>query len=574
LVTDNRLLRLNCGFCTRTGRRGENQDFVGLCFGSTLERSPQGQVVAIADGVSHGSGGRIAAEITVRSFLDGHFSASPTAGVPRNAARIIAAINGWLHGTARTDPALAAAATTFTALVLLGRNAHVLHVGDTRAYLLHDEHLLRLTDDHTLSQSDLRHVLSRAVGMEPEVRLDHRLQSLRAHDRLLLCTDGVHGALQDRELRALLLRRRSPTEDAQHIVDAALAAGSQDNASCIIVDVLEVPGTAAPELQNHFASLPIRALPATGDCVDGFRITSLLSDGRYSRLVRAVDTTTGAQVVLKFPQPSASASIHHLAFVREAWVAARLHSPHIGEVLEIPAERQTRLYSAMPYYAGETLEQRLLRRPRLNLAEGIGIALKLAKAVAALHRAGIIHRDIKPDNVMLETGGGLRLIDLGVVRLPRMEDFPATDIPGTPSYMAPELFAGEAGSEASDQYAFGVTLYRAFTVKYPHGEIEPFTHPRFSRAVPLLKYRPDLPAWLEHCLSRALETDPAKRYGDVLELALALEDSMAQGEPMHLRRLSLLERNPLRFWQCVSLLLFIALLASLIWHWLGQAAMR
>jgi serine/threonine protein kinase len=388
----------------------------------------------------------------------------------------------------------------------------------------------------------------------------------------LLCTDGVHGSLPDRELRALLLRRRAPTEDAGHIVAAALAAGSQDNASCIIVDVLEVPGAAAPELQIHFGSLPIQPLPGIGDCVDGFQITGLLSDGRYSRLLRAVDTTTRAEVVLKFPQPAiASASIHHQAFVREAWVAARLHSPHIGEVIELPAQRQSRLYSAMPYYSGETLEQRLLRRPHLGLAEGIGIALKLAKAVAALHRAGIIHRDIKPDNVMLESGGGLRLIDLGVVRLPRMDDFPAGDIPGTPSYMAPELFAGEAGDEASDQYAFGVTLYRAFTTKYPYGEIEPFSHPRFSRATPLLKCRPDLPAWLEHCLSRALDTDPTKRYGDVLELALALEDSMAQGEPLHLQRLSLLERDPLRFWQWVSALLFMALLASLVTHWLGQA---
>jgi serine/threonine protein phosphatase PrpC len=567
LATDPRRLRLNAGFFTHTGRRAENQDYLGLCSGPSLEQSPQGQVVAIADGVSHGKGGRIAAELAVRSFLDGHFSASPTAGVPRNAARTMAAVNSWLHHIARADPVLAAASTTFTALVLLGRNAHVVHVGDTRAYLLHDEQLLRLTDDHTLRQPDLRHVLSRAVGMEPDLRLDHRLQPLRAHDRLLLCTDGVHGSLGDADLRALLLRRRSPTEDAQHLVEAALAAGSQDNASCIIVDVLEVPGTAAPELQEHFAALPIQPPPATGEDVDGFRIGGLLSDGRYSRLMRATDTTTAREVVLKFPQPEiTSASIHHLAFVREAWVAARLHSPYVGEIVELPAERQTRLYSVMPYYQGETLEQRLLRRPRVNLNEGIDIALKLAKAVAALHRAGIIHRDIKPDNVMLEAGGGLRLIDLGVVRLPRMEDFPAGDIPGTPSYMAPELFEGEAGSEASDQFAYGVTLFRLLTGKYPYGEIEPFTRPRFAKAAVLSRYRPDLPAWLEHCLSRAVDPDVNARYGDLLELALALEDNMAHGEPQPMQRLPLLERNPLRFWQWVSALLFAALLASLVWR--------
>ncbi len=567
MVTDNRLLRVNAGFCTRSGRRDENQDYVGLCFGPPFETAPQGQAVAIADGVSHGSGGRIAAEIVVRSFLDGHSSAPPTEGVARNAARVVGAINAWLHGMARADRALASAATTFTALVLRGRNVHVLHVGDTRAYLLHEEQLTRLTDDHTLSHPDLRHVLSRAIGMEQEVRLDHRLQPLRAHDRLLLCTDGVHGSLSDRELRTLLLRRRAPNEDAGHIIDAALSAGSQDNASCIIVDVLDVPGAAAPELQGHFASLPIHPPPTEGQQVDGFRVGALVSDGRYSRLVRATDTLTGTEVVLKFPQPKvASDRTYHLAFVREAWVSAQLHSPYLGEVIELPPERQTCLYSVMPYYRGETLERRLLRTPRVTLREGVDIAMKLAKAVAVLHRAGIIHRDIKPDNVLLEEGGGLRLIDLGVVRLPRLEDFPAGDIPGTPSYMAPELFDGEAGTEASDQYAYGVTLYRTFTGRYPFGEIEPFTRPRFSSAVPLSRYRPDLPAWLEHRLARAIDPDPAARYGDLLELALVLEDSLSQGEPVNLRRLPLLERNPVRFWQAVSALLLAALIASLAWR--------
>ena len=129
------------------------------------------------------------------------------------------------------------------------------------------------------------------------------------------------------------------------------------------------------------------------------------------------------------PGTVGTGSTHHLAFVREAWVATRLQSPYVAEMIEQPAERQTRLYSVMPFYRGETLEQRLLRRPPVSLAEGGSIALRLAKAVAVLHRAGIVHRDIKPENVLLEDAGGLKLIDLGVVRLPRIEEFPAPDIP-------------------------------------------------------------------------------------------------------------------------------------------------
>ena len=207
MVIDNKRLRVNAGFCSRTGRRDENQDYVGLCTGAALELDAAGQVAAIADGVSHGDGGRVAAELTVRGFLDGYYSASPTVGVAQNAVAVMAALNGWLHVIARDDTRLKHASTTFTALVLQGRSAHVLHAGDTRAYHLHEDQLTRLTLDHTLSQPDLNHVLSRAVGMEASIRLDHRVQSLRIHDRLVLCTDGVHATLDDRRLRELLLRR-------------------------------------------------------------------------------------------------------------------------------------------------------------------------------------------------------------------------------------------------------------------------------------------------------------------------------------------------------------------------------
>jgi serine/threonine protein phosphatase PrpC len=564
-MSELRMLRVNADYCSKTGRRSENQDFVGLsCDG----QDPKiGHVAAIADGVSFGNAGRPAAELAVRSFIEAHHDANPTNGVARNSARAMASFNAWLHHAAGTDGKMRHAATTFTALVMVGRDAHVIHVGDTRAYLLHDGELIRLTTDHTLPQPERDHILLRAVGMEATVRLDHHTHTLRAHDRLLLTTDGVHAVLREEKLRALLQRRRSPAEDAAAIVDAALEAGSQDNATCAIIDVLEVPEIGTQQLFAQIAALPILAPPGPGDGVDRFRIHSLLSNGRYSRLLRATDEDGGNEVVLKFPQANvAAASTYHHAFVREAWVAARLHSPWIGETIELTPGRQTRLYSVMPFYEGETLEARLARSPSVGFEEGLRIALKLTRAIATLHRAGIIHRDIKPDNVLLERGGGLRLIDLGVVRLPMLEEFPGGDIPGTPSYMAPELFDGQPGNEFSDQFALGVTLYRMFSKRYPYGEVEAFSRPRFGKATPLARHRPDLPAWLDHLLLRAVAADPNARFGDVLELSMELESSMERGVPVLIRRLSLYERNPLRFWQTVSALLAILLLVSLALH--------
>ncbi len=203
------------------------------------------------------------------------------------------------------------------------------------------------------------------------------------------------------------------------------------------------------------------------------------------------------------------------------------------------------------------------------------MALKLAKGVAALHRAGIIHRDIKPDNIIIEPSRqneqmGLKLIDLGVARLRYMDDVPDLraaanrNTPGTPSYMAPELFDGSPGDELSDQFAVGVTIYRMFTGAYPYGEIEPFSHPRFRSAVPLQTRRPDLPAWLDRAISRAVAVRPNERFQDVLELAFELEHGALRPSAPATENRSLYDRSPLAFWRAVAALLFFALMFALL----------
>jgi serine/threonine protein kinase len=260
----------------------------------------------------------------------------------------------------------------------------------------------------------------------------------------------------------------------------------------------------------------------------------------------------------------ASIDAYRAAFVREAWVGARVHNPWVGRVIELPPGRQTCLYTVMPLYQGELLETRLSRSPALGLEEGRNITVKLARAVAALHRAGIIHRDIKPDNVILEGGGSLKLIDLGVVRVPGLEEFPPENIPGTAAYMAPEMFAGEPGNEATDIYALGVTMFRAFTGEFPYGNVDATGAPRRSRAHDLSTLRSDLPAWLEAALARAIAVDPANRFDDMVEFALVMEAGPARA-PTEIRRpRTLYERAPLQVWQGIAALLAVALLASLL----------
>ncbi len=492
-------IQARVGFASKTGPRKENEDFAAALYGAELPEPRQEVVAAIADGIGGAKGGRIAAETAVRGFLDGFCDLPETMEVQRaggqdrqlrsTAGSILWVVRTpiWREWVARLPRWCCAAAL-----------AHLLHVGDTRAYRLSRDRLTCLTDDHVRQDGTGRsHTLTRALGVEGEVRLDYATQPMALHDRFLLCSDGVHGFLSEQSIADILRDRSAPEDTAGALVSAALQSGSNDNCTALVLDVVALPTAGSADISAAVMRLPIIPVPVDGETIDGFVLKALISDGRYSRLFGAEDEIEGGTVALKFPKPQvASVEAYHAAFVREAWVGARVHNPWLGRVIELPPGRQTCLYTVMPLYQGELLETRLSRSPVMGLEEGRNIAVTLARAVAALHRAGIIHRDIKPDNVILEGGGSLKLIDLGVVRVPGLEEFPPENIPGTAAYMAPEMLAGEPGNEATDIYALGVTMFRSFTREYPYGNADATSPPRRNRPRDFSALRPDLPAWL------------------------------------------------------------------------------
>ena len=559
-------VRASVGFASQTGPRERNEDFAGAVLGWELPQPRHDVVAAIADGIGGAKGGRVAAETAVRGFLDGFCDLPETMEVRRAAANVVTALNGWIYSLRKQDSNLAGMGCTFTALVLRGRIAHILHVGDTRAYRLGRDRLTCLTVDHVQEDGTGRSgVLNRALGVETEVRLDYATQPVARHDRFLLCSDGVHGVLSSDTIADILRERSAADDTARALVAAALDSGSTDNCTAMVIDVVELPTVESADIGAAIGQLPLLPLPVGGETVDGFLLKVLVSDGRYTRLFGAIDEIEGGEVVLKFPKPQVAAvATYRAAFVREAWVGARVHSPWVVRTIELPPGRQTCLYTVMPLYQGELLETRLTRR--LGLEEGRNIAIKLARGAAALHRAGVIHRDIKPDNVMLERDESLKLLDLGVVRVLGLEDAPPQDIPGTAAYMAPEMFDGEAGNEATDLYALGVTMFRAFTGEFPYGNPDATSPPRRTRPQALSALRPDLPAWLESAIGRAIAIDPAARFRDMIEFAVEMEAGPARAPVAVRRPRTIYERYPVQFWQGVAALLALALALSLLRH--------
>src|SRR3989344_5068504 len=253
-------LEVRFGQASEQGRRETNDDFASV---REHDGSARTVVAAIADGVS-GAGGRPAAETTVRGFLDGFQGEPATLTVERAASRVLAALNRWVHAQGQQDVLRRGMSTTFTAAILRGRRLHSVHVGDTRTYRLRDGALTLLTRDHTRDHPDLRHVLVRAVGLEETVRADYSAWDLIPHDRYLLCCDGVHATLKNDRLQQLLAERTAPDEVASRIVTAAIEAGSHDNATAVVLDVLAVPAADRLDLEALVADLPILELPGGG----------------------------------------------------------------------------------------------------------------------------------------------------------------------------------------------------------------------------------------------------------------------------------------------------------------------
>jgi serine/threonine protein kinase len=249
--------------------------------------------------------------------------------------------------------------------------------------------------------------------------------------------------------------------------------------------------------------------------------------------------------------------VFQAGFMREAWIGASVRSPWVAHYLTLPPERQSRLYLVLPYYRGETLEQRLLRRPRISFADGISIAFKLCAAVRDLESLQVIHRDLKPENIILLTNGDVRLLDLGLAYLPGFDDPDDTRLGGTTRYMAPELFGKTPAGPRSEVFSLGITIYRMFSGgEFPFGRRE---------TLPLARLRPDIPPWLGQCLKRAIDIDPDQRYANAEAFAKALEEGLLHGEKDGPGRRSwgdwLRSRQA---WQIVSAVLATALTISLV----------
>lgn len=518
-------LDIDCAFATERGPRVVNADFGGVYLGSATERALSGIVAAVADGVGDALPARHAAELAVRELIDAYYCQPETIGVVSAGSRALEGINRWLHAAmlhhAAFPQSSAAGLTTLTCCILRGRYAHILHVGDSRAWHWRDGVLTRLTQDHCHPQREYSHVLQRALGMEPTLRLDQHRVGLALGDRIVLATDGIHGWLDDRRM-AKLVGTGSVHADVSGIIDAARTAGGSDNATAIVIEITELPAQDADTVNIAAADLPPLTDIQTGMQIDGFRLDQLVSEGRSSSVFRAHDLSDGATVAIKVPKPSLiERPGGKAALIREMLVGLRARNPHVGRCLPIDPQRQSAFYIVMPFYEGQTLTN-LVEQSPLPLDRAIAIARAIAEGLASLHRLGIVHRDVKPDNVIVgrELDAAV-LIDAGSARIERLQDDEPYEIPGTPPFLAPEMFDGALGDEATDQYAFGMTLYYLLTGRLALQSDR--SRKTLLKLQPPSAFRKDIPDGIDRAVLRMLSPKARDRFGDMIEARFALQ---------------------------------------------------
>ncbi|QCF25456.1 bifunctional protein-serine/threonine kinase/phosphatase [Hydrocarboniclastica marina] len=567
-------LRVSIGQHSDAGAKPSNQDFHGARVPEGAELESKGVAMALADGISSSDVAHIASETAVKSFLQDYYCTSAAWSVKKSADRVINATNAWL--TSHTNNSWArydkdrGYVCTFTGLIIKSARAYLLHVGDARAYRVQGRTLEQLTRDHRHWTSPGKSYLGRALGVNDQLEIDYHSLSVVPGDIFVLVTDGIHETLTPGAIAAVIADNPDDLDEAARIiVGAAYEQGSDDNLTVQILRIDETPQPKLYELQQHVTELPFPPTLNARSQIDGFEIVRELHMSSRSYVYLALDTATGRPAVLKVPATDVREDPVALEqFLAEEWVARRIDSPYVLRAYD-RAHAQNYLYVATEYIEGQTLDQWLRDNPDAPFSKVRALVEQIGKGLRAFHRQDMLHQDLRPANIMIDSLGTAKLIDFGAVQVAGVsEGIGSENAPmlGTQQYSAPEYFLGECGSARSDIFSLGVVAYQMLAGRLPYGPEASQVKNRAGlnrlRYDPVYHYNRSCPTWIDGALRKALHPKPDRRYEDVSEFIHDLYHP--RREFVNAVRPPLLERNPEAFWKGVSGLLAVLLIVQLI----------
>lgn len=559
-------LKISVGQCSDKGRKEINQDFHGVYIPKEPQLSSKGIAIALADGISSSDVSHIASQAAVTGFLEDYFCTSEAWSVKKSVQRVLIASNSWLHAQTRQSRYCydmdRGYVCTLSAMVIKSTTAHIFHVGDTRIYRLHDHNLEQLTNDHRLWISQDKSYLSRALGMDSHLEIDHKTLPVTKGDIFLFATDGVYEfANHEFIVHAISESGHDLDSTARTIVDEAYRQGSTDNLTVQIVRIENLPKQSANELYQSLTELPFPPVLEARMQFDGYAIVRQLHASSRSHIYLAVDNETHSQAVIKTPSIDLRGDPAYLErFLMEDWIARRINNAHVLKPCTQTRKRNF-LYVVTEFIDGQTLTQWMIDNPKPDLETVRGIVEQIAKGLRAFHRLEMLHQDLRPDNIMIDSTGTVKIIDFGSTRVAGIMEMTTPirrdNILGTAQYTAPEYFLGEQGSERSDMFSLSVIAYQMLTGKLPYGAEVAKCKTKAAQNKLMydsLRYENrEIPAWVDDAIRKAAHPNPYKRYEDLTEFIYDLRHPNRAF--LNKTRPPLLERNPVAFWKGVSFIL-------------------
>lgn len=556
-----RQLSINAGQYTEKGTKPQNEDACGIRIPDDALLTNKGIAIAIADGVSSADHGREAAEACVTGFLNDYYSTADSWTAKTSGRKVLGAINRWLYGQGQATQSGQGMLTTFCGMVLKSTTAHLFHVGDSRIYRLRDGDLEPLTRDHQTWGSAEKAFLSRAMGADVGVEIDYRSEQLEPGDLFLLTTDGVHEFVSNKELKEIINELRShPERAARTIVTRALEHGSHDNVTCQVIDICSIPSQNQEEFYQKLTELPFPPELESGMVLEGYRILRELHASNRTQVYLAQDEESGEQVVIKTPSVNFEDDAEYIdGFLHEEWAGKRINNNHVLKIIE-PKKTRRFLYYITEFIEGQNLRQWMNDNPSPSLDEVRNIMQQACSGVRAFHRLEMLHQDLKPENIMINKDGVVKIVDFGSTRIAGIQEIAAPiergKLLGTYDYAAPEYFQDQPGSNCSDIYSLGAITYEMLTGKLPFGGA------LSARALKRVSYQPayqinaQVPRWMDAALEKACRINPQRRYQLLSEFNhdLASPNASLQTEAFQ----PLLERNPVGFWKAAALLMLVS----------------
>ena len=531
--------------------REKNEDYLGFWQPEDeAERLERGAIAVVADGVGGLQNGEVASKMAVEIAIATFQRMNPANAPKQILKQMFDTANIEIYEAGMSDPNGGRMATTLSVCIFRDRELFIGHAGDTRVYLVRQEQMRRLTDDHSYTAmqvklrliseheakaSRLRSVLTRSLGPEPIVHFDFKRLKLMSRDRIVQCTDGLYCFMNDGELLEGV-DRLDMDEICPYLVSLAERRGTDDNLSAqvIQVDRLVEPKYDRPIsiMKKTGGGQPVSMATEVkaGDIIDGrFEIEGVISRSGMASLFKAKDLETKRTVAVKIPYMQLESDPNSFArFQREEEIGELLNHPNILKFIKVP--NKSRPYIVTEYLEGKPLSTLMNEVRPLPIPDAVQIASYICGALAHMHENKVVHRDLKPQNIMICEDGSLRIIDFGIAKSTEMRRLTFagfTPAMGTPDYMAPEQVKGKRGDERTDIYSLGAVLYEMTTGSVPFEGPNPFIvmNARITGdPVAPRKLNPEISEALEEIILHAMEREPHRRYHSAAAMKAELDD--------------------------------------------------